>query len=542
MAPRQLATMTQAPTVANGWASRSFCGPNIIVPSDVPPGIIETGWLQTAHLLIPLYDSEPGAAVQLNGWPGQFFRQRPVGAASAPLPAEPLFGFWLPRPLAPLQWHCLAASRLGQRLAGDRQLISAVQQVVDSLPPDAAMYYSPRFALAAHLRAVSIRTGLRLFELKQIPATATRSWFRQQTNRLEREPRSKLYFFRLPTLTPAAPTRSVLQSTQPAQRSIEARTAEPSKTPNFSAVDWLAIHLAQRVHVLSVRAGGQIEQAVQSRLRLQDSLTLDVRLLDAPHLTDPVLAASLYQSGAVLWRGNSAERMQNKGTLAIRPARPKSTQAAKITAPPRFIVRESFLFHWTRTLPLNRRRESDPALVKLLQRPANFGDQDKPVASAPTSIDGPLRTLFEIVSSTRILASGRWTADRSPVVSLTAQPLERWPELRRYRPHLGRWDFEFFGVALSRGRVLELGGRSVIYGDHQTRRKLAPADLPWFQQSWTRQAGSAIDWTVEQEWRVRGDIDLRQFGPEEAYLFVSNQEAADRISPFSRWPVIAFFL
>jgi hypothetical protein len=207
-----------------------------------------------------------------------------------------------------------------------------------------------------------------------------------------------------------------------------------------------------------------------------------------------------------------------------------------LTSPP------AFLFHWTRCPPMNRRREADSHYQQLLARVADSRKQASPETIASLSgaaLPSPLRTLLEILTSGRLLASGRWTGNGQPVVSLTAQPLARWPELRTYRPHLGRWDFEPYGVGLSRDRLEKLGGRPVIYGDRQTQAELETVERIWFQMARTRRAGHAIDWTVEREWRVPGDIELRLFGHDEALVFVPDKESAEVVAPYSRWPVIA---
>jgi hypothetical protein len=177
-------------------------------------------------------------------------------------------------------------------------------------------------------------------------------------------------------------------------------------------------------------------------------------------------------------------------------------------------------------------------LEKIAKKRQHCGGQETRLATLEEPLASPLRTLLEIVTTGRITASGRWTSTGHPVVSLTSRPLQQWKELRTFRPHLGRWDFEPFGIGLDRGRVSELGGRPVIYGDERLRRQLPPNDLAWFQRAGTRSDARGIDWTSEEEWRVLGDIDLRLFGPDEAFVFAPSREAAEAVASLSRWPVV----
>ena len=52
----------------------------------------------------------------------------------------------------------------------------------------------------------------------------------------------------------------------------------------------------------------------------------------------------------------------------------------------------------------------------------------------------------------------------------------------------------------------------MIYGDETTWENLPAKDQPFFQiaKSTTR-TGNVLDWTVEKEWRVLGDVELREF-------------------------------
>ncbi|MFM7738741.1 MAG: hypothetical protein ACKO9H_05005, partial [Planctomycetota bacterium] len=121
--------------------------------------------------------------------------------------------------------------------------------------------------------------------------------------------------------------------------------------------------------------------------------------------------------------------------------------------------------------------------------------------------------------------------------SLTAQPLTVWRELHSFRAHLGRWDFEPCGLGLSRELILQLGGRPVVYGDELAYSELDLGEQTYFQLNCSRGPNRLIDWTIEREWRVPDDIDLRLFGVKDAFVFVPTRNAAEAAAKLSRWPV-----
>ncbi|MFO0260652.1 MAG: hypothetical protein ACK53V_03415 [Planctomycetota bacterium] len=497
-----------------------------------------------------------GGLNQYGSLPGRFSRGAPLALPQGKLPPEPRFGFWMPHSSRNLPWHCFASSRLGRRLAGNPFLLAALESVCASFRPGAAAILNARgFALAAQVRALSQRYSVRLIELCPLPSKPTRKWFIEQAGWAARNQHFKLFYFHLPMVEV---TRRPGRDCEPG-RDRDSRQplcldllSQNETQPVVAVADWLAIHLASMVHVLSVRRGGNIEAALRSRLESSSAWDWSVRLLDAPSLTEPRLATALWSAGALRWTLAKPSEVE-PATVVSAPTEirgrkrrtPLQVKEAARLAPfgmDAMNAPTAFLFHWTRCPPMNRRREADSHYQQLLARVADSRKQASPETIASLSgaaLPSPLRTLLEILTSGRLLASGRWTGNGQPVVSFSAQPLSRWPELRTYRPHLGRWDFEPYGVGLSRDRLEKLGGRPVIYGDRQTQAELEAIERIWFQMARTRRAGHAIDWTVEREWRVPGDIELRLFGRDEALVFVPDKESAEVVAPYSRWPVIA---
>ena len=108
---------------------------------------------------------------------------------------------------------------------------------------------------------------------------------------------------------------------------------------------------------------------------------------------------------------------------------------------------------------------------------------------------------------------------------------------RVFRSHLSRWDFEPYGIAFKRNVFLrQFGARPVIYGGEAEWQSLDADQKPYFQMRKTQ--GNKIDWQQEKEWRVLGDVDLNQIGPEDAVVFCRSQNQTRlqlRSSRFGRW-------
>ncbi|QDT06143.1 hypothetical protein K227x_45510 [Rubripirellula lacrimiformis] len=136
-------------------------------------------------------------------------------------------------------------------------------------------------------------------------------------------------------------------------------------------------------------------------------------------------------------------------------------------------------------------------------------------------LDGPAATrrapadaLERIIRTRRLVASAIATAKSDPVVCFSALPLAGLLARRCFRPHLGRWDYEPFGIAIRRWALQSLGAEPVIYGQPAERRTL-PAD----QRYRFHPVGKTFDWPAEREWRVRGSVDLTALDTADVRVF-----------------------
>lgn len=144
----------------------------------------------------------------------------------------------------------------------------------------------------------------------------------------------------------------------------------------------------------------------------------------------------------------------------------------------------------------------------------------------------PIDALCRIVRSGRLVAAATATSKHEPVVCFSAVSLAELLDRRCFRPHLGRWDYEPYGIAIRRSRADSLGIQSVIYGPPQLRRTLCEAERFRFHP-----IGKTYDWRAEKEWRSRATIDLSKIPPQDVRVFAADDcESRQRLAG-CRWPV-----
>ena len=181
------------------------------------------------------------------------------------------------------------------------------------------------------------------------------------------------------------------------------------------------------------------------------------------------------------------------------------------------------LMHWTR-------RRSGPW-------PGDSEEEflDDLILDSPDAGHAPIAALLRIVRQRVLLASEAAIRGSYRVVCFSELTPRELVERRVFRSHRGRYDFEPYGICLQERILVEKGARPVIYGDESVWSDLADGDRPFFQKR--RSEESAIDWTIEREWRCLGDLSLADFGPDDAVVFVPTVEEAKTVACESPWPV-----
>ena len=179
-----------------------------------------------------------------------------------------------------------------------------------------------------------------------------------------------------------------------------------------------------------------------------------------------------------------------------------------------------YLAHWTRA-----DRAPFPDQTSLSQYDTLFFGND--------SASSPLDTLCRILAQKKLLASGKLIRGGRRVTCFTEVPLSEFDKRRTFRPQLSRWDFELFGIAIRKSAFQKLGGKPVRYIEKAANSETA--NNP-FQVTLSNNSG--LDWSQEREWRVLGDLDLRQLSDRDAVVFVPDRDSAEVVTRLSRWPVV----
>lgn len=315
--------------------------------------------------------------------------------------------------------------------------------------------------------------------------------------------------------------------------------------------DRLAFLLADRIDAVSIRPGGTLHPLLLERLSEEPGGSVRILVPVEPwgqpaSVPGRRLVEELIAAGAIgyCWGPDIA------GGDAIRAGRHATSgqQESPLAARRLLASPDDWLIHCTRG-----RGGPWPG-----QSEAQF--RDWLLLSVPRPIDlSPLATLRRIVGQRHLIGGGTTVRGGRPVVCFSAAPLLDVIARRTFRPHLGRWDAEPYGIAILRRAARRLGAEPVIYvdpdgnprnrqgnsGPEEETRPAVEADCRGVEgpeeppAAWRIQpCGQTFDWTVEREWRMPGEIDLRRLGPNDAVVFVARRDEVARLDA-SPWPVVS---
>ncbi len=144
----------------------------------------------------------------------------------------------------------------------------------------------------------------------------------------------------------------------------------------------------------------------------------------------------------------------------------------------------------------------------------------------------PMDSLKRIILRRRLIASAITSKRSIPVVCFSAVSVTELTGRRCFRSHLGRWDYEPFGVAIRKQAALQIGIRPVIYGDPKTRDQISEKDQYRFQA-----VSQKNDWRKEREWRCSHSVDLHRMEPDAVRVFVADSTNLNEIPRNCRWAV-----
>jgi len=270
--------------------------------------------------------------------------------------------------------------------------------------------------------------------------------------------------------------------------------------PRVPLADWWLAQLCDRIVVLYVRTGGKIDRMLELIRYQFDGVkkVLDVRC-DFIQPDEALTCQDLPLWGEMAGDAHASRRSMRVESL---------------------LDSDLFFIHTTR----GSSSDSEWAIRDALLR--------------RTEVDlSAMGTLIRILRMGKVLGSSLAIRGGYRVVCLTSRKLRELMQMRAYRRHRLRWDFEPYGVAISRERLVAIGSRPVLYGEYQDWERLEERDRPFFQCRGTRRG--TCDWTSEGEWRVLGDLELCFFSRDDLFAFVSCDIEAQALSERFHWRVLS---
>ncbi|MCU0958755.1 MAG: hypothetical protein MUF48_01505 [Pirellulaceae bacterium] len=289
------------------------------------------------------------------------------------------------------------------------------------------------------------------------------------------------------------------------------------------ARDALLLAASQRVLALRVRRGGQVLRLLERRLAEEPrSAEPRVTVVTGSDFVSARVARTLVMQGAAAREyapdGAPSAASAQRGALAA------PTQSSQFCTPAE-LPRGAFLNHSTRGVhgPWPDQSRDDYL--------------DSLILGRNEAVHTPLATLRRILLERRLRATSRAIRGGTPVVCFTAAELTELGQLRTFRAHRRRWDFEPYGISIAQSWLVAHGARPVVYGDESCWRQLPDEQRPFFQRRLSGQR-SEIDWSREREWRHPGDVDLAELGADDAFVFVPGREEARQLAAVSRWRIV----
>ena len=334
---------------------------------------------------------------------------------------------------------------------------------------------------------------------------------------------------------------------QPSDESVERVLVSPELPPDLTGVndcdpefsglplgDRLLLAAADRIQILSCRPKGTVSKLLRHHLMDPDRTSIPVLmacdekgLFSKPAKDLPV--------GWVPWILQPMMLQENSNNFsAVAPTAqisdsgvpngedPQASGSQLLSNNP-LQTPDDWLLHWTRASAGPWPGESSEDFLDAL------------ILRTQTANHSAVTTLLRILSEGFLRASAEGIRGSSPVVAFTGVPLHEFRQRRVFRKHRHRFDFEPWGIAIRRNRLMDLGVRPVIYGDDEIWNSLNSDERRFFQKA---TSGGATNNSDEFEWRAIGDVDLSHLSRTDVCVFVDSIEAAQLVSFHSPWNVI----
>ena len=400
--------------------------------------------------------------------------------------------------VTPAQSTTIASSRLNQKLEEQNQWFDAIRTLgVQLAAENKFLVTASGTTTDPFVRRISELFQIPIIILEPFPKSPTAKWFREKSKGQGRELQTIAYY-------------KILDNA--------------SKTGKAKNVNDLLIAGSQTCFLLSVRNKGNILTAANRRLD-NETQPSSTRLLINRSLTPKKVEQALIENGATAWwlfdkPTNDKDHQPPQTQTLVKTTQTTRTPILSLDE----IKTENYLLHWTR-----RRVGPWPD-----QTQSEFIDDL--IFQTSRRNHGGISSLCRILASRRVLGSHNLTRDPRSVVCFADLPLEELPSKRVFRPHLSRWDFESFGIAIERELLAQLGTVKAIYGDEEDWAQLPDEQRPYFQLR--KSKSEKIDWESENEWRLVGDLNLELVPHDQAIVFVKTIEDANIVAELSHWPIV----
>ena len=284
--------------------------------------------------------------------------------------------------------------------------------------------------------------------------------------------------------------------------------------------------LSHQLFVIQARKHGKVASLLETRLS-QKHLEWGTTYLSLPRNLD-LSGGNWLDQGAVGWLS----------TYASLEPRPSSTQSH---TPSNLWLGHS---HYQPILPLRLLASTANRYLIHCTRsrsgpwPDQTRDQfhDELLQSPWPAPPTVLTTLTRILSQSRLIATHQYRRGNKDTVCFSGKELHELLAMRQFRSHLGRWDWEPYGLLIGQRWLIAHGAKPVRYID-RSQAKLITED-EWTYCQTVSDATQGIDWRIEHEWRIPGDIRLSQIPFSEALVFVPTMEEARSLVSLSRWPIV----
>ncbi len=422
------------------------------------------------------------------------------------------------------------SSRLKQRLDLERWWFDLLRTLIlrcDAAEESIVVVESTAPFLAASRAARLFGRRLLCFELPSIPAVHCyddlRSWFSYCLDRIRQA------------------------DDQPSDESVDRVLVSPELHANLTEVDScksefsglplgdrLLFAAADRIQILSCRAKGIVSELLRLHLLDPDRNSVPVLMACDENGLFPEPAKDL-PVGWVPWivQPTMLPADSNDASANAQPTRqsmlPTPNQGGSEGSGNRPLSNnplqnpDDWLLHWTRATAGPWPGESSEDFLDAL------------ILRTETVDHSAITTLLRILSEGFLRASAAGIRGSFPVVAFTAVPLQEFRQRRVFRKHRHRFDFEPWGIAIRKDRLLELGVKPVIYGDDEVWNSMNSDERRFFQKA---TAGGATNNSDEFEWRAAGDVNLSQLSRPDVCVFVDSIDAAQLVSFHCPWHVI----